>query len=186
MYFVPERAAVPLTFICSNFLKNLRIVHKGSGGMTIAFPDVCKTPTPGGPVPIPYPNISKSSDTGKGTKKVKTGGEIALKLTGKNLENIISVDVCEGCNKNMNFKTSLEPVRKGEKNVTERKLTITYLGDDNQHFQINYRLDMISDPLFSSEYNLPEKEPIPYPVLGSEEYEINPNSFLITNVEFKG
>ena len=22
------------------------------------FPDVCKTPTPGGPVPIPYPNIA--------------------------------------------------------------------------------------------------------------------------------
>jgi hypothetical protein len=28
-------------------------------GSTITmFPDVCKTPTPGGPVPIPYPNIS--------------------------------------------------------------------------------------------------------------------------------
>ena len=26
-----------------------------------AFPDVCKTPTPAGPVPIPYPNIALTS-----------------------------------------------------------------------------------------------------------------------------
>lgn len=54
------------------------VVHKGSGGMSIAFPDVCKTPTPGGPVPIPYPNIGKSSDTSAGTKKVKIDGEMAM------------------------------------------------------------------------------------------------------------
>lgn len=29
------------------------------GGLCFAFPDVCKTPTPGGPVPIPYPNLSQ-------------------------------------------------------------------------------------------------------------------------------
>ncbi len=28
------------------------------GGQCNAFPDVCKTPSPGGPVPIPYPNIA--------------------------------------------------------------------------------------------------------------------------------
>ena len=28
------------------------------GGQCFAFPDTCKTPTPGGPVPIPYPNIA--------------------------------------------------------------------------------------------------------------------------------
>ena len=27
-------------------------------GQCFAFPDTCKTPTPGGPVPIPYPNIA--------------------------------------------------------------------------------------------------------------------------------
>jgi len=52
----------------------LSVVHAGSSGTTIAFPDVCKTPTPGGPVPIPYPNIAKSSDTAKGTTKVKCDG----------------------------------------------------------------------------------------------------------------
>jgi hypothetical protein len=28
------------------------------GGQDFAFPDVCLTPTPGGPVPIPYPNFA--------------------------------------------------------------------------------------------------------------------------------
>lgn len=53
----------------------LSVVHKQSSGVTIAFPDVCKTPSPAGPVPIPYPNIAQSSDTAKGTKKVKCDGE---------------------------------------------------------------------------------------------------------------
>jgi hypothetical protein len=53
----------------------LSVVHKGSNGVTIAFPDVCKTPSPAGPIPIPYPNIAKSSDTAKGTKKVKCDGQ---------------------------------------------------------------------------------------------------------------
>ncbi len=55
-------------------VNSLSVVHKSSMGTTIAFPDVCKTPTPGGPVPIPYPNIAMSSDTAKGTKKVKMDG----------------------------------------------------------------------------------------------------------------
>jgi hypothetical protein len=29
-----------------------------AGGMQLGFPDVCLTPSPAGPVPIPYPNIS--------------------------------------------------------------------------------------------------------------------------------
>lgn len=55
-------------------VNNLSVVHKDSGGVTIAFPDVCKTPSPGGPIPIPYPNIAKSSDTAQGSKKVKCDG----------------------------------------------------------------------------------------------------------------
>lgn len=53
----------------------LSVVHKNSGGVTIAFPDVCKTPSPAGPIPIPYPNIAFASHTGKGTKKVKCDGQ---------------------------------------------------------------------------------------------------------------
>ncbi|MCO8121110.1 DUF4150 domain-containing protein [Stieleria sp. TO1_6] len=57
--------------------------HKGSGGMSIVFPDVCKTPTPGGPVPIPYPNLGKSSDTSQGTKKVKADGQMIMNKGAK-------------------------------------------------------------------------------------------------------
>ncbi|MGE3171968.1 MAG: DUF4150 domain-containing protein [Planctomycetota bacterium] len=53
----------------------LSVVHKASNGVTVAFPDVCNTPSPGGPVPIPYPNIAQSTDTSKGTKKVKCDGQ---------------------------------------------------------------------------------------------------------------
>jgi len=53
----------------------LSVVHKGSNGVTIAFPDVCKTPAPPAPfVPIPYPNVAKSSDTAKGASTVKCDG----------------------------------------------------------------------------------------------------------------
>ena len=60
------------------FANGRGIAHKGSGGLSIVFPDVCKTPTPAGPVPIPYPNIGKASDTTKGPKKVKTDGKMPM------------------------------------------------------------------------------------------------------------
>lgn len=56
-------------------VNHLSVIHKASGGISPCFPDVCKTPSPGGPIPIPYPNIAKSGDTAKGTKKVKCDGK---------------------------------------------------------------------------------------------------------------
>ena len=58
--------------------KNIDTVQQDSEGIAESFPDVCKTPSPGGPIPIPYPNIAKSSDTSKGTKKVKTEGKMPM------------------------------------------------------------------------------------------------------------
>jgi len=55
-------------------VNNLSLVHKSSNGVSPSFPDVCKTPSPGGPIPIPYPNIAMSSDTAKGTCSVKADG----------------------------------------------------------------------------------------------------------------
>ena len=50
----------------------LSLVHKGSSGKAPAMlPDVCKTPSPGGPVPVPYPNFAMASSLSKGSKKVK-------------------------------------------------------------------------------------------------------------------
>jgi hypothetical protein len=55
-------------------VNNMSVVHKDSGGITSAFPDVCKTPSPAGPVPIPYPNVAKSSDTADGASTVLSDG----------------------------------------------------------------------------------------------------------------
>ena len=60
------------------------LVHKGSTGIAKStVPDVCKTPSPGGPVPIPYPIIiSMSSDLKKGTKSVKVDGKNPAAVKG--------------------------------------------------------------------------------------------------------
>ncbi len=56
-------------------VNNRTVVHKKSDGVASAFPDVCKTPSPGGPVPIPYPNIAQSKDTAKGSRSVTMDGQ---------------------------------------------------------------------------------------------------------------
>lgn len=63
---------------CTVFANSRGVVHKGSGGQSPVFPDVCKTPTPAGPVPIPYPNIGMSSDTNGGPSKVTSDGQMPM------------------------------------------------------------------------------------------------------------
>lgn len=59
------------------------LVHKGSSGIAQStVPDVCKTPSPAGPVPVPYPVIvSMSSDLENGSTTVTAdgGNMIAIK-----------------------------------------------------------------------------------------------------------
>lgn len=57
------------------------VIHKGDGQVnTCAVPDVCKTPSPGGPVPIPYVNVARDGDLSRGSTSVQVGGNsIALK-----------------------------------------------------------------------------------------------------------
>ncbi|TYK64485.1 DUF4150 domain-containing protein [Colwellia echini] len=62
----------------STFANSRGIAHKGSGGMSIAFPDVCKTQVGPAVVPIPYPNIGMASDTDKGPKAVKTDKKMPM------------------------------------------------------------------------------------------------------------
>ncbi len=63
----------------TTFANSRGIAHKGSGGMSIAFPDVCKTPAPPAPpIPIPYPNIGMASDASKGPKKVRTDKKMPM------------------------------------------------------------------------------------------------------------
>lgn len=53
---------------------------KASGQCVATGPDVCKTPSPGGPVPIPYPNIAmvNQADGGSCSSKVKIVGKPAV------------------------------------------------------------------------------------------------------------
>lgn len=54
---------------------SLNVIKKSSGEAITANPDECETPSPAaGPIPIPYPNIGKSSDTAKGSKKFESDG----------------------------------------------------------------------------------------------------------------
>ena len=62
----------------SVFANSRGVVHKASGGTSTVFPDVCKTPSPGGPVPIPYPNVGMSSNTTGGPMTVKTDGQMPM------------------------------------------------------------------------------------------------------------
>jgi len=62
-------------------VNQLSVVHKGSNGVaTASAPDVCKTPSPGGPVPLPYPNVAQASDLVDGTTSVTVeGSPVAVK-----------------------------------------------------------------------------------------------------------
>ena len=62
---------MPVTIVVNKMTPS----HKGSNGTSIAFPDVCKTPTPAGPIPIPYPNVAMSKDLIKGSTTVKMDGQ---------------------------------------------------------------------------------------------------------------
>ena len=61
------------------FVNGRGVVHKASGGTSMVFPNLCKTPMPPGPpVPLPYPSIGLSKKTSKGPKKVKVDGQMPM------------------------------------------------------------------------------------------------------------
>lgn len=63
----------------STHLANGRtIVHLLSADVHQVFPDACKTPTPAGTPPIPYPNIGSSIFTTDGPKKVTVDGVMPM------------------------------------------------------------------------------------------------------------
>lgn len=67
---------MPITIKINGMTNTL--VHKMSTGISTAtIPDVCKTPSPAGPVPIPYPNIAQSITLCDGTSSVKSDKMIA-------------------------------------------------------------------------------------------------------------
>jgi len=73
----------------TTFANSESVTHRSSSGVSIAFPDVCKTPPvpTHGPIPIPYPNIAMSSDKNVRNKShfvlysfdVKLGGQMHIR-----------------------------------------------------------------------------------------------------------
>lgn len=90
-------------------INGLTLCHKGSNGISSAtLPDVCKTPTPGGPVPMPYPNISMSSDLADGTSTVTADGGNMIAIKGSNFSRSTGDEpgTVGGIKSNVNMKAS--------------------------------------------------------------------------------
>ena len=71
----------------SVFANGLSIIHQGDGMThTCPIPDVCKTPSPAGPVPIPYVNVAMSINLADGSTTVKIMGfPVALESSSVSL-----------------------------------------------------------------------------------------------------
>lgn len=87
-------------------VNKLSVVTRDSNGLTVAFPDVCKTPSPGGPVPISYPNIARSSDGCSPSRGVFGGvlaegeaprGEVVSKVMRMDLTSAVGIDTSAAC-----------------------------------------------------------------------------------------
>ncbi len=62
----------------TTFANTRGVVHKGCGGLSTVFPDVCKTQVGSAVVPIPYPNTGVASDTTAGPSSVTFEGEMPM------------------------------------------------------------------------------------------------------------
>lgn len=93
----------------SDILVNgLGLTYKGSVGLSTAtIPDVCKTPSPGGPIPVPYPNIAQQSSLQQGTSTVKAHGQmIAVKGSQYGRSNGDEAGTAGGVKSGVNMKAT--------------------------------------------------------------------------------
>lgn len=89
-------------------VNRLGLTYKGAAGFSCAtIPDVCKTPTPGGPVPIPYPNFARQSSLSGGTTTVfAKGNMIAIKGSQYGSSNGDEAGTAGGVKSNVNMKAT--------------------------------------------------------------------------------
>src|SRR5262247_3606968 len=93
----------------STFANGRSILHKGHGKTQLAVaPDVCKTPSPGGPVPIPYPNLSETASLSNGTTTVKANGARMCAIKGSKFarSNGDEAGTVGGVKSNVNMKAA--------------------------------------------------------------------------------
>ena len=91
-------------------------------GIAFAFPDVCNTPSPGGPIPLPYPNIAQLADA--------TGVADQLLLGPSSLKAVLqdsSIPTSSG-NEAGSLGGVSSGVIKGECKVTMASATVLYGG----------------------------------------------------------
>src|SRR4051812_43820376 len=89
-------------------VNGLGLTYKGTVGLSTAtIPDVCKTPSPGGPVPLPYPNIADQSSLTDGTTTVTAKGQmIAVKGSQYGRSNGDEPGTAGGVKSNVNMKAT--------------------------------------------------------------------------------
>jgi Domain of unknown function (DUF4150) len=155
----------------------MSVILKASGhtGVAVAaFPDVCKTPTPGGPIPIPYPSMAGASQvksvskdasgkvvmTKDGSYQTSTGDEAgsamggvaSSKVKGKAEYMNYSFDVkMEGAN----VARSLDPFAHNDKNTPKSvppasaapKSTVAAQASQARIGQLRFRLHAITSQL---------------------------------------
>ncbi len=120
--------------------------------------DVCiSTPTPSGPVPIPYPNIVKSVSTNNTSKSLVSGQSLTFILSGENLENIDALQVYVQGSKSNLFEAKLEPVYR-KKNVRQRRVILTAKGKlgNVERYRLNFKKDLTSRSFYSDEFTIKE------------------------------
>jgi hypothetical protein len=81
------------------------------GGMAMGFPDVCLTPTPAGPIPVPYPNIATQMMGTPGVYNILYGGTPA-----HNMNTI--VPMTNGDNAGVNSGVASGTVMGPKRNIT--------------------------------------------------------------------
>jgi len=113
---------------------------------TAIAPDVCKTPTPGGPVPMPYPNIAQNALFVSSTvaKKVKVVGASSVLVGSKtSVSNGDEGGVVGGISSN-SFIGAMECTKGSSKVRIEGKASVR-VGDSTKHNKGN-TMGMISVP----------------------------------------
>lgn len=102
------------------------------GGQCFAFPDVCKTPSPAGPVPIPYPNIGQVMQCSGTSTKVKICQKPAVTKSSKmNMSQGDEAGVAGGVVSNQNMNKI--QYRKGSGKVKMQGKEAEYLSAMTAH-----------------------------------------------------
>lgn len=133
-------------------VNDLVLVHKGTPGRAMnTLPDVCKTPSPGGPVPMPYPKIlSLSKNLANGTSSVRADGGQTIAIKGSEFSGCVGDEpgTAGGVKSSTNMKEakwilysfdvkfeSTNACRKSDKMTMNHENSVCLAGEDDLEIQ---------------------------------------------------